>query len=118
MTTSTRTSPAAAFVAACEGTFQVSARNLNTCPNGQPDPQSWVIEVSRTFEAGNSAEYIKTEGAAFALLRDVPRSYPGSTWGSTSDGVGGHAALTSGRFHLCVSGVSATFAKQVRKLVA
>lgn len=113
--TSTHTSPVAAFVAAADGAFRVQVRNLNARPNGQPDPQSWIVELTRTFEPGNSAEYVKTEGAAFALLRDVPRSYPGSTWGSTSDGVGGHAALASGNFHLCVSGVSATFAKALRK---
>lgn len=75
---------------------------------------SGVIEVECTFAPGDRDAYIAAEVNAGYLLREVPRVSYGSTWGSTSDGVGGHAALTSGVFHLCVSGVSKRFGTGVR----
>lgn len=72
-----------------------------------------VIELECTFAPNDRDAYIRAEVEAGYLLRDVPRVTYGTTWGSTSDGVGGHAALTSGRFHLCVSGVSKRFGSGV-----
>lgn len=75
---------------------------------------SGVIALETVFTPGDLDAYIAAESNAFALISKVPRVSGGSTWGSTSDGVGGHAALTSGRFHLCVSGVSKRFGAGIR----
>jgi hypothetical protein len=72
-----------------------------------------VIEVETSFTPGDANAYMAAESAATALLRVVPRVTYGTTWGSTSDGVGGHAALTSGQFYLAVSGVSRRFGSGV-----
>jgi hypothetical protein len=69
-----------------------------------------IVSVSLTFPAGDRDAYFAAENAARSLLYSVPTTRAGSTWGSTSDGVGGHAALQSGRFVLNVSGVSKNFA--------
>lgn len=73
-----------------------------------------VLELSTTFAPGDANDYVTIENIAWALLSGVPRVAYGSTWGSTSDGVGGHAALVSGRFVLATSGVSKRFANGVK----
>lgn len=76
----------------------------------------FVVEVSRSFPAGDVGHYIATESAASNLLGYAPMTYPGSVWGSFGDGVGGHAALMSGSGYFCKSGVSARWARKVAKL--
>lgn len=72
-----------------------------------------VLTLSREFEAGDRDAYVATECAAFSLICEAPTVGPGSTWGSTSDGIGGHVALSSGSFTLKRSGVSKNFAAGV-----
>lgn len=68
-----------------------------------------VAELACTFPAGDHNAYLTALTAAQALLAEVPVTSPGTTWGSTSDGVGGHAALHSGLFELLKSGCSKRF---------
>jgi len=69
-----------------------------------------VISLTKVFAPDDTDAYIDAENAAQFLLAEVPKVAYGSTWGSTSDGVGGHAALTTGFFILNASGVSKRFA--------
>ena len=113
--TTTKQSPrqqAEAFTAeANRGRWTVSVRNHNQRPNGQPDPQSWVVSITRGFNPGDRDAYVQADIEAAQVMRLVPCSYPGTTWGTTSDGVGGHAGLNNGHYDLMKSGVQATFAK-------
>jgi hypothetical protein len=97
------------------GHWTVSVRNLNPDMHGKPDPQSWIVEITRSFEPGDLDAYRSADLDALGVMRLVPTSYPGSTWGTTSDGVGGHAGLTGGYYRLVKSGVSASFAKALAK---
>lgn len=69
-----------------------------------------IVSLTKTFAPGDTDAYIDTENEANFLLWEVPVVAYGSKWGSTSDGVGGHAALTSGNFELLQSGISKRFA--------
>lgn len=118
MTTTTTTNAAEFLSRATELGFSVRSENVNARAGGKALADSWLVELTTTFDAGDAAAYVGTEIEALRLLGDVPRPYAGTTWGSTSDGVGGHAALSSGSFRLCSSGVSASFAKALAKAIA
>jgi len=77
----------------------------------------YVIEVSRSFDPSDVEQYRQAERDTWNALSLVPVTKPGSTWGSTSDNVGGHAALMNGRMYLCKSGVSVRFAKALIRLL-
>jgi hypothetical protein len=72
-----------------------------------------VVSLGKRFEPGDSKEYMVAESGAMSLLSCAPTVTYGSTWGSDSGSVGGHAALTSGDFHMNKSGISKNFVKGV-----
>lgn len=76
-----------------------------------------LVTISKTFEAGDSAAYITTDSDASRILSLAPMLYPGTVWGSDSASVGGHAALTTGQYHLSKSGVSKRFVSALRKAI-
>lgn len=76
--------------------FRLSIRN---CQDGAS-----LITLTCQFEPGNRDEYREIEQAAYNLLGAVSRTKPGSIWGSDSDSIGGHVALTSGSFVMNKSG--------------
>lgn len=76
-----------------------------------------LVEVVARFDANDSKQYVAVESAAYSVLRHFRQTRPGSTWGSTSDGVGGHAALVSGQFHLCKSGIAKRELRALEALV-
>lgn len=73
-----------------------------------------VVTISTTFTPGDNDAYIDADGEAYPLLSDLPRTRPGSTWGTTSDGVGGAVGRDNGYYRLNVSGVD----KRVLKALA
>lgn len=99
----TTTQQVEAFVAACrEAGFQIDSRSYG---------QDFVIEVSAWFTPGDVNAYLAAERASQRTLALAPMTYSGTVWGSDSGSVGGHAALTSGSFRMCKSGVSKRFGK-------
>lgn len=72
-------------------------------------PRRDVVTVTRRFTPGDVGSYTAAERDAWELIRQVPTVTYGSTWGTTSDGVGGHAGLTAGEMRLSCSGVSKRF---------
>lgn len=70
-----------------------------------------VIEIVVDFAAGDLDAYIAAENLASLFMAEVPVVAYGSRWGTTSDGVGGHAGLHAGRMSLLQSGVSKRFAQ-------
>lgn len=75
-----------------------------------------VVTVHKAFGANDAHAYIAAETDAYSILHHAPMLYPGTTWGTTSDGVGGHAGLTGGYFRLSKSGVSKRFIAALKKL--
>jgi hypothetical protein len=68
-----------------------------------------TLTVRVAFTPGDVDEFVAAEALAHDAIAEAPTTRNGSVWGTTSDGVGGHIALTSGRFKLKASGVSKRF---------
>lgn len=68
-----------------------------------------VLTISRTFTPGDRAAYVDADMDACSIMSGVPVVGPGSTWGSTSDGIGGCVAIDRGVYTLKRSGVSKNF---------
>lgn len=113
--TTTRTAPRSAtaikvdeFTAACAD----AGFRFTSCNYGGGD---YVVEVTTTFAPNDAVAYLKAEHTSYNLLGLAPVVTYGTTWGSDSGSVGGHSALTSGRFHMCKSGVGKRFGAALAK---
>ena len=78
---------------------------------------SSVVSISSVIPQDDLDAYVRTENTAFRIFDYVPQTAAGSVWGSTSDGVGGHVAVTTGNFELHKSGISKRFLNELRKRV-
>ena len=97
MSTTTKASPrevADAFLESC--------RTLGWRPSLHND----VVTIVTTFDPGDNDAYVTADGEGYAILSDLPRSGPGSTWGTTGDSVGGAVGRDGGYYKLNVSGVN------------
>ena len=84
------------FLDACdENRFVVSVRGT-------------VVTISKTFDPGDSREFVRLDSSYYSVLSLVPAS-GGSIWGTDGGSVGGQAALDSGRFVMNISGVKKRF---------
>jgi len=72
-----------------------------------------VVTLRKSFEAGDAAAYRAAESEAYSLLGGLAIVCGGTTWGTTSDGVGGHVGLTGGYVEILRSGVSRRFASGI-----
>jgi hypothetical protein len=70
-----------------------------------------TVTVTATFAAGDRAAYAEAERSCNRVLALVRQTRPGSVWGSTSDGVGGHVAIERGVYVLNKSGADKRVAK-------
>lgn len=84
--------------------YQVSTRNYGS---------DAVIIVRRHFTPGDADTYVRLQAEAEAIVNEAPAVTYGSTWGTTSDSVGGHAGLTQGYVEVLRSGVSKRFASGI-----
>lgn len=82
--------------------FLLSCRTLGWRPSLHND----VVTIVTTFDPGDNDAYVTADGEAYAILSDLPRTGSGSTWGTTSDGVGGAVGRDNGYYKLNVSGVN------------
>lgn len=96
--------PAENFVAKCNEygfTFEVG----NT-----------IVSVSRTFPKGNLDEFVHCDMWGPHLLGMLKMTQPGSVWGTDGGSVGGHVAVTNGRYTLNKSGIGKRIIKELSKL--
>lgn len=77
-----------------------------------------LVTIKASFTPGDRDAYVAHDGTAYGLLAGLHTVAPGSTWGTTSDGVGGHAGLTGGYYRLSKSGVSKRFTTALAKAAA
>ena len=73
-----------------------------------------VVTLHKSFQAENNQEYISADMEGEQLIRLLPQR-GGSIWGTLSNGVGGYAALRSGRYVINASGVRAAVCKAIAK---
>jgi hypothetical protein len=69
------------------------------------------ITVETRFTPGDRQAYMLAEGRCLEILRMFRQVRGGSTWGTTSDGVGGHAGLAEGRCRINKSGIEISMAR-------
>lgn len=64
--------------------------------------RSSIASVTMRFPAGDPSAFCDAEAKAFDILEQIPRTSPGSYWGT--DGIAAQIAINSGRFVLNKSG--------------
>lgn len=74
-----------------------------------------TVTAETTFTPGDLGAYIKAERACNDLLGRFRMTRPGTTWGTDSASVGGHAGLTGGYCRMSKSGVEVRLARQFAK---
>ena len=75
-----------------------------------------VLSVRKRFTPGDKMAYTCAESEANTLLGMVPRTEPGSTWGTDGGSVGGAIGLQGGYMELNRSGCSKRVIKAIQKL--
>jgi hypothetical protein len=68
------------------------------------DVRGSILTVSKSFTPGDLDAYVNIEGDCYGILDMLHTTSAGSVWGSTSDGVGGHVAVTDGYYVINKSG--------------
>jgi hypothetical protein len=71
-----------------------------------------TVTAETTFTPGDTGAYVKAERNCNEILRLFRMIRPGSTWGTDSGSVGGHAGLTGGFCRMSKSGVEIRLARQ------
>ena len=71
-----------------------------------------VVTLHKSFLPESNQEYIAADMEGEQLIRLLPQS-GGSIWGTLSNGVGGYAALKSGRYVVSASGVRAAVCRAI-----
>ena len=74
-----------------------------------------TVTAETWFAPGDVAAYITAERDCNGLLARFRMIRPGSTWGTDSASVGGHAGLTGGYCRMSKSGVELRLARQFAK---
>lgn len=74
---------------------------------------SGILRLEKKFPAGDAGAYGDAETKCMALMAQVPVSRPGSTWGTTSNTVGGMFGLRDGCMVLNKSGVNKIWMRQI-----
>ena len=76
-----------------------------------------IIGLVKTFNPHDVNGYTEAERDCYAVIRQVPISRTGSTWGTTSDGVGGHVGLISGHMMPNRSGINLRWLAKLHTLI-
>lgn len=71
-----------------------------------------TVTVQGTFEADDTEAYLRALDGCQRVLSIFRAVRPGSTWGTDSASVGGHAGLTGGYCELSKSGVGIRLARR------
>ena len=83
-----------------------------------PSVRNEVVTITAQFTPGSLTEFTNLDMSYWGILSRVPRTRPGSTWGTDGGGMGAVAALRTGRFTMNASGVSKRFLNQLAKELA
>jgi hypothetical protein len=106
-TTTKSATQAAEFLAAAKTYgFTVTAKNMGT---------DAIVTIEARFEPGDAVAYCRFDSDHYRVLSLAPVVTYGSTWGTDSASVGGHAGLTGGYYRMNKSGVSKRFANAIIK---
>lgn len=76
-----------------------------------------IFTITKAFPKGNCGEYVNCESVGFRLFDLLPRTSPGSDWGSDSGSIGGQIAIDRGVFVMNRSGGSKRILNALRKIL-
>lgn len=76
-----------------------------------------VLTVHKSFAPGSKDGFCECDMMYGSVLGLLPRSTPGSEWGTDGGGIGGMVALNSGRFKMNKSGGSKRVLKALAKML-
>lgn len=84
----------------------------------QLEVRGGVLTVHKSFPAGSNDGFVECDMMYGSVLDLLPRTEPGSDWGTDGGGIGGMVALNSGRFKMNRSGGSKRVLKALEKVLA
>ena len=76
-----------------------------------------VLTIHKSFQAGSNDGLVECDMSYGSVLGLLPRSSPGSEWGTDCGGIGALSALRSGRFTMNKSGGSVRVLNALKKLM-
>lgn len=74
-----------------------------------------IVKVNKNFTPRDPAAFGKAESNANTLLSIIPRSSPGSIWGTDGSSVGGFLGFEQGYMELCKSGCNKNILKEINR---
>lgn len=75
-----------------------------------------ILRVSKRIIPGDPASFADADMSVYSVLELLPRTSPGSDWGTDGGSIGGMSAMNTGRFLMNRSGGSARVLKALAAL--
>ena len=75
-----------------------------------------ILTITKFFTPGDNAGFCECDGTYYDVLSKLPRTRPGSDWGTDGGGIGALSAIKAGRFTMNRSGGSKMVLKALAKL--
>lgn len=76
-----------------------------------------ILTLTKSFTPLNAEEYYQAEDDCSWVMSKAPVSRSGSTWGTTSDGMGAISAMQTGYMRLNRSGINMNWLKRLAILL-
>jgi len=77
-----------------------------------------ILTVHKSFQAGSNEGFRECDMTYYSVLGLLPRTEPGSDWGTDGGGIGGMCAINSGHFTMNRSGGSKRVLSALAKMGA
>jgi hypothetical protein len=76
-----------------------------------------IVTISKTITPNNAESFRIADSEYYTILSQLPRTQPGSMWGTDGGGIGGLSAMISGRFVMNTSGVSKLVVRAIADMI-
>lgn len=76
-----------------------------------------ILTVSKRITPGDNASFADADMSVHSVLELLPRTSPGSDWGTDGGSIGGMVAINTGRFTMNRSGGSARILKALASIL-
>lgn len=76
-----------------------------------------ILTVSKRITPGDNASFADADMSVYSVLELLPRTSPGSDWGTDGGSIGGMTAMQTGRFVMNRSGGSARVLKALASII-
>jgi hypothetical protein len=76
-----------------------------------------ILTISKKFTPGDNDALVICDMEYYDILKLLPSTYPGSTWGTDCRGIGAYSALNSGNFVMNKSGGSIRVLNALKKIL-